>query len=99
MKIAPSMDIYTPKHTWVVFTNKNGYEGQREHARSTGLVEGHKYQVSYIDIHSSSSYVTFAGIIGSFNSVMFASIEDYEDYIAEDSQLNLDLSDMVKHQE
>lgn len=99
MKIAPTIDIYSRRGTECVFTNKNGYEGQRDHAIRTGLVQGHKYQIEFIDIHSSSSYVTLVGILGSFNSVMFASVEDYEEYIEQDSQLNLDLSEMVTHQE
>jgi flagellar biosynthesis regulator FlbT len=66
------MDICTGVGEKVVFLDENGYDSDLKHARKF-FIKGQELTVLQIDVHSSSSDVTFVGYPGQrFNTVMFA---------------------------
>lgn len=65
--------LFAPIGTKMKFLNKCGLQGDREYALKIGLEEGKEYTLSYIDVHSSMSYVYLEEFPrNGFNSVMFS---------------------------
>lgn len=61
---------------FVVFTGKNGYDSEQADARTVFFV-GQVLEVFTCEIGMSKSYLTFAKVPGSWNSVMFDILEGY----------------------
>ncbi len=75
-KIGGVMDLDTAKGERVVFTGKNGYDYDREHAAEY-LRVGESYSVDEIKINSSSSRVRLTEFPQfTFNTVMFQNETD-----------------------
>lgn len=55
----------------VIFTNHNGYDGDRNQAREMGLEPLKEYIVSNVVVHSYSTSLYLEGFKVGFNSVMF----------------------------
>ena len=66
----PTMDLETPAGSIVIFTGKNGLDGENAIARSKLAING-EYEVERINIGGFVSYVYLKGQEGSFNTVMF----------------------------
>ena len=59
------MEIYA------IYLDENGYDNDTKEAREVGLEKGKVYEVDFMDIGQSHSYVGLANFNDCFNSVMF----------------------------
>lgn len=64
------MDIYSEPGTKVVYLGINGYDGDRAIADKL-LKKDTVYEVEFIEVGNSHSYVKLVGIPDDFNTVMF----------------------------
>ena len=66
------MNIYSKAGSKVIYLDENGYDSQRDHCNSLGLIRGKEYTVKYTVIHSYCSEVCLVEYPEfEFNTVMF----------------------------
>lgn len=66
-----SMRLDTQPGERVIFLNDGGYEAER--IRAGGILQvGHEYTVERVEVGGWSSRVCLVGIVGGFNTVLFA---------------------------
>lgn len=89
--IAPCLPLNTIPGTLIVFTGENGYEQERKRAFETFPV-GVPMRLHSINIGATTSYLTVADATCFYNSVMFCTLKQWDDFHAAPQSIDAPLT-------